>query len=100
MEKLCNSCLYIMTTELDNPGLWSNEMVEKAVERAGDVPCDVESTRSSRITWVYCAMLLGRLKCISANVGAGGESKCPNPWPGCQPERIFSGTGMTNLCVN
>jgi len=33
------------TTELDNPGLWSHEMVEKAVERAGDVPCDIESTR-------------------------------------------------------
>jgi hypothetical protein len=34
-----------MTTELDNPGLWSHEMVEKAVERAGGVPCDIESTR-------------------------------------------------------
>ncbi len=45
MEKLCNSCLSIMTTELDNPGLWSGEMVERAVERAGDVSCDMESTR-------------------------------------------------------
>jgi len=45
MEKLCNSCLYIMTTELDNPGLWSDEMVEKAIARAGDVSCDMESTR-------------------------------------------------------
>ncbi|HUL29474.1 MAG TPA: hypothetical protein VLZ03_03380 [Thermodesulfobacteriota bacterium] len=45
MEKLCNSCLYIMTTELDNPGLWSNEMVEKAVKREGGVPCDIESAR-------------------------------------------------------
>ncbi len=45
MEKLCDSCLYIMTTELDNPGLWSHEMVEKTVERAGGMPCDIESTR-------------------------------------------------------
>ena len=45
MERVCDSCLYIMTTELDNPGLWSHEMVEKAVEGAGDVPCDIESTR-------------------------------------------------------
>jgi hypothetical protein len=34
-----------MTTELDNPGLWSHEIVEKAMERAGDVPCDIESAR-------------------------------------------------------
>ncbi len=45
MEKLCNSCLYIMTTELDNPGLWSHEMVKKALERVEDVPCDIESIR-------------------------------------------------------
>lgn len=45
MEKLCNSCLYIMTTELDNPALWSHEMVEKAVERGGALPCDIESAR-------------------------------------------------------
>ena len=45
MERLCNSCLYIMTTELDNPGLWSHEMVEKAVKQAGSLPCDIESAR-------------------------------------------------------
>ncbi len=45
MEKLCNSCLYIMTTELDNPALWSDEMVGKDEERVGGMTCDIESAR-------------------------------------------------------
>ena len=60
MERLCNSCLYIMTTELDNPGLWSNEMVEKAVQRTGDIPCDLESTR--RIIKNYLGVLRDALR--------------------------------------
>jgi hypothetical protein len=43
MEKLFDSCLYIMTNELDNPGLWSHEMVEKTLELAGGISCDAES---------------------------------------------------------
>ncbi|HVP77413.1 MAG TPA: hypothetical protein VMV04_05920 [Thermodesulfobacteriota bacterium] len=60
MEKLCNSCLYIMTTELDNPGLWSDEMVKKAVERAGDIPYDIESSR--RIIRNYLGVLRDALR--------------------------------------
>jgi len=45
MEKLFDSCLYIMTNELDNPGLWSHEMAKKTAERAGGIPCDTESVR-------------------------------------------------------
>ncbi len=60
MEKMCDSCLYIMATELDNPALWSNEMVEGAVKRAGSPVCDIEDVR--RIVKNYLAMLSNTLK--------------------------------------
>ena len=49
-----------MTTELDNPGLWSDEMVKKAVERAGDIPYDIESSR--RIIRNYLGVLRDALR--------------------------------------
>jgi hypothetical protein len=45
MEKLFDSCLYIMTNELDNPGLWSHEMAEKTLERTEGMPYDTERVR-------------------------------------------------------
>ena len=59
-EKMCDSCLYIVATELDNPALWSKEMVEGAVKRAGGPVCDIEGIRL--IVKNYLAILSNTLK--------------------------------------
>ncbi len=62
MEKVCDSCLYLFTTELDNPALWSKEMVEKALKGAGDIVRHVDIEEIRLIVKSYLAVLSDALR--------------------------------------
>ncbi len=57
MEKVCDSCLYLFTTELDNPALWSKDMVQKALQAAGDAVGHVDIEKTRLIVKNYLAVL-------------------------------------------